>query len=67
MRKATSLFTWKWLELKELDQNKGIFLVLQDAKKEKCFHGMMRYSGFDKLIFYHLPMLPTVLSLMIPA
>ncbi|KAM1327861.1 hypothetical protein ACFX13_012240 [Malus domestica] len=34
-----------------LDQNKGTFLVLQDAnKKEICFHGMMRYSGFDKLI-----------------
>ncbi|KAM0984673.1 uncharacterized protein LOC126595172 [Malus sylvestris] len=34
-----------------LDQNKGMFLVLQDAnKKEKCFHAMMRYSGFDKLI-----------------
>ncbi|KAM0984666.1 hypothetical protein EV2_012444 [Malus domestica] len=34
-----------------LDQNKGMFLVLQDAnKKEKCFHGMMRYSGFDKLV-----------------
>ncbi|XP_048427723.1 uncharacterized protein LOC125467833 isoform X2 [Pyrus x bretschneideri] len=28
-----------------LDQNKGMFLVLQDAnKKEKCFHAMMRYS-----------------------
>ncbi|XP_048427957.1 uncharacterized protein LOC103961303 isoform X1 [Pyrus x bretschneideri] len=34
-----------------LDQNKGTFLVLQDAnKKELCFHGMMRYLGFDKLI-----------------
>ncbi|KAM1742121.1 hypothetical protein ACFX12_012154 [Malus domestica] len=34
-----------------LDQNKGMFLVLQDAnKKEKCFHGVMRYSGFDRLI-----------------
>ncbi|CAN6551158.1 unnamed protein product [Malus baccata var. baccata] len=34
-----------------LDQNKGMFLVLQDAnKKEKCFHAMMHYSGFDKLI-----------------
>ncbi|XP_070666967.1 ubiquitin C-terminal hydrolase 12-like isoform X1 [Malus domestica] len=34
-----------------LDQNKGMFLVLQDAnKKEKCFHAMMRHSGFDKLI-----------------
>ncbi|XP_018502334.2 uncharacterized protein LOC103944789 [Pyrus x bretschneideri] len=67
MWKATSLFTWKWLELIHfrqdakyiyvdfrfflLDQNKGMFLVLQDAnKKEKCFHGMMRYSGFDKLV-----------------
>ncbi|XP_068331641.1 ubiquitin C-terminal hydrolase 12-like [Pyrus communis] len=33
-----------------LDQNKGMFLVLQANKKEKCFHGMMRYSGFDKLV-----------------
>ncbi|KAB2599235.1 inactive serine/threonine-protein kinase fnkC [Pyrus ussuriensis x Pyrus communis] len=34
-----------------LDQNKGMFLVIQDAnKKEKCFHAMMLYSGFDKLI-----------------
>ncbi|TQD83531.1 hypothetical protein C1H46_030912 [Malus baccata] len=65
MWKVISLFTWKWLELIHfrleakyvdfrfslLDQNKGMFLVLQDAnKKEKCFHGMMRYSGFDKLV-----------------
>ncbi|KAM1086428.1 uncharacterized protein LOC126595177 [Malus sylvestris] len=34
-----------------LDQNKGMFLVLQDAnKKEKCFHAIMHSSGFDKLI-----------------
>ncbi|KAM5568591.1 hypothetical protein ABKV19_016240 [Rosa sericea] len=34
-----------------LDQNKGNYLVFEDAlTKKKCFHGAMRSAGFDKLI-----------------
>nr|XP_028947221.1 BTB/POZ and MATH domain-containing protein 3-like [Malus domestica] len=51
-----------------LDQNKGMFLVLQDAnKKEKCFHGMMRYSDLISLsLLNRLLMLPTDMLLTIP-
>ncbi|XP_061995155.1 uncharacterized protein LOC133713044 isoform X2 [Rosa rugosa] len=34
-----------------LDQNNGNYLVFEDAfTKKKCFHGVMRSVGFDKLI-----------------
>ncbi|KAL6188402.1 hypothetical protein ACLB2K_039795 [Fragaria x ananassa] len=34
-----------------LDQNKGNYLVFEDAfTKKKCFHGAMPSAGFDKLI-----------------
>ncbi|XP_040374728.1 ubiquitin C-terminal hydrolase 12 [Rosa chinensis] len=34
-----------------LDQNKGMYLVLEDAfTKQKCFHAGLLHVGFDKLI-----------------